>query len=91
MSLSKKEATLSVGLALVSCFLPYLFPPGVWDSIIRISLCLALVWFGCLVAAIIRYRKRGLWFLVGLPFVLYWPFVLFMIGWGCGHDFHQCP
>src|SRR4029077_20661813 len=30
-----------------------------------------------------KSKKRGLWLLVGLPFVLFWPHVFFMISLGC--------
>jgi hypothetical protein len=91
MSLVKKEIEFSLAIAFLACVLPYLFPPGAWDAMILISLCLGLLWLICLVAAMVRYRKKGLWFLVGLPFVLYWPAALFMIGWGCAHDVRNCP
>lgn len=91
MSISKKLAAWSLIIAATSCFLPDLFPPGEWDPIIRICLWVALAWFAVLVICLVRYHKRGLWFLVGAPLVLYWPFVLFMIGWACAHDVHKCP
>jgi hypothetical protein len=90
MSLAKKEVLLSLAIGLVGCLLPYLFQSPD-DRTIRVSFVLALVWLVGLLAALIRYRMKGLWFLVGLPFAVYWPFVLLMIGWGCAHDFHQCP
>jgi L-asparagine transporter-like permease len=91
MGPGRKQAAFSLGTAAASCFLPYLFPPGIWDLIIRISLWLALFWFACLVVAVVRYKKKGLWFRVGFPFVLYWPFVLFLIGWGCQREVRNCP
>jgi len=91
MSISQKVLTWSLVISGVTCVLPYLFPPADWDAIIRISLWLGLAWFATLVIFPFRYRKKGLWFLVGAPLALYWPFVLFMIGWACAHDVHNCP
>jgi hypothetical protein len=91
MSIVQKQAVLSITIACISCFLPYLFPPGEWDLIIRISLWLALAWFGQLVVCLVRYRKKGLWLFIGMPFALYWPFVLFVISWACAHDIRNCP
>jgi hypothetical protein len=30
-------------------------------------------WLVCPIVVLVRHRYKGLWFLVGLPFVLYWP------------------
>jgi hypothetical protein len=91
MSTVQKQTALSITMAGISCFLPYLFPPGEWDSIIRISLMLALAWFGHLAVCLFRYRKEGLWLLIGMPFALYWPFVMIAMSWACSHDVRNCP
>jgi hypothetical protein len=91
MSLAKKEVLQSLAIGLVGSLLPYLFQGRPGDRMIRVSFVLALVWVVGLLAALIRYRKKGLWFLVGLPFAFYQPFVMFVIAWGCARDFHQCP
>src|SRR6476646_2813204 len=72
-------------------FFPYLFPPGRWDVPIRISVCLVLVWFVTLVACIFRFRKKGLWFLVGAPLALYWPLVLLMSAVTCSLGARRFP
>jgi hypothetical protein len=91
MSLAKKEVLLSLAIGLVGSLLPYLFQGRSGDRTIQVSFVLALVWVVGLLAALIRYRKKGLWFLVGLPLAFYQPFVMFVIAWGCARDFHQCP
>jgi hypothetical protein len=91
MNTTRKRIAFSLVIAAAACFLPYLFPPGQWDKVIRISLWLALVWFVLFLFSVIHYRKKGLWFLVGLPLVPYWPFVLFMLAWGCSQDARNCP
>jgi hypothetical protein len=57
----------------------------------RASFALALLWIAFLFIAIFRFRRRGLWLLIGLPFALYWPFIAFLILWGCAHDPQSCP
>jgi len=88
MILAKKEVLLSFGIGLIACLFPYLFRT---DAFILISLSLTLSWLVCLVAALIRYRTRGLWFLVGLPFVLYWPTGLVLMTLACRHNVRACP
>lgn len=91
MTLAKKEVLLSLATGLLGALLPWAFQGHPSDATIRVSLVLAIVWVLGLLAALIRYRSKGLWFLAGLPFAMYWPFVLFMLAWGCARDFHQCP
>lgn len=91
MKTAKAKVLISVSISGLSCGLPFLFPPGEWDYLIRISLWLALLWFAVLIFSIVRYRRNGLWFLVGSPLVLYWPYVLFAIGAACAQDVKSCP
>jgi len=91
MKPTKSQFAVSLGIALLACFLPYLFSPGSRDSFIRYSLGLALVWLVLLLVAFIRYRSRSLWFLLGLPFAFYWPFMLLMLAWNCARNLRQCP
>lgn len=91
MESAKTKVAISLLISGLSCGLPFLFPPGEWDYFIRISLWLALLWSAVLIFSVVRYRKKGLWFLVGLPLVLYWPYVLFAIGAACAHDVKNCP
>jgi len=85
------QIAVSLVISVTACFLPRLFSPGLWDSIIPYSLGLGLLWLGCLVAALIKHKKRGLWFLVGLPFALYWPAVLLIMSAACMSNTRYCP
>lgn len=91
MSLSQRLVVSSLVTAAIACLFPYLFPPGRRDVPIRISVCIGLVWSVTLVACIFRFRKKGIWFLVGAPLALYWPFVLLMIAVTCWLDARHCP
>jgi len=61
------------------------------DNVVKASAFLALLWGVVVLVAVIRFRKRGLWLLLGTPLALYWPFALFMIVWGCAHNIRACP
>ena len=91
MGLSQRLVVSSLVTAAIACFFPYLFPPGRWDVPVRISVWISLVWFVTFVACIFRFRKKGLWFLVGAPLALYWPLVLLMIVVSCSLDARRCP
>jgi hypothetical protein len=91
MNLVTKEILLSLTLGLIACFLPYLVPPGPTDPTVWASLSLGLAWLICLWVALVRYRRKGLWFLVGLPFVCYWPTGLVLMTLACHHNVRACP
>lgn len=57
----------------------------------KISISLTVFWLFLLVAALIQFKKRGLWLLVGAPFALYLPFVFVMMIWACAHNHDACP
>ena len=63
----------------------------VMDSATRVSAVLAMPWLVLLAAALLRFRKKGLWLLTGLPFALYWPLVFLAIGVACGQYVRNCP
>lgn len=39
------------------------------------SFCFATIWLSAFVFALVRYHRRGLWFLVCAPLALFWPIV----------------
>jgi hypothetical protein len=47
--------------------------PFIMDSAARVSFLLAMCWLVLSAVALFRFRKKGLWLLIGLPFTLYWP------------------
>lgn len=91
MNIKGQLVAISLAIAGAACFLPFFFPSGEWDSLIRVSRWLTFAWLLTFVWCVVRYRKKGLWFSVGFPLLLYWPYVLFMIGWGCAHNIKNCP
>jgi hypothetical protein len=82
---------ISLGLALLACLMPLAVKPGNTDLAIRASAIVAAVWLATVTYGIIMFKKRGLWFLVGTPLIAFWPFVLFLIAWGCAHNLRSCP
>src|SRR5258708_33296272 len=51
-----------------------------FDAVIRVSIALGCLWVGIFVFACYRFRSKGLWMLLGAPFVLYWPIWLLLNG-----------
>jgi hypothetical protein len=41
------------------------------------------LWAILVLVAFVRYRLRGLWFLIGMPFALIWPTFGALISWTC--------
>jgi hypothetical protein len=44
-----------------------------------ISILLLVLWFASIVAGLIRFRRRGLWLLLGAPAALFWVFAIFLV------------
>jgi hypothetical protein len=56
-----------------------------------LSIWLTVFWLVLLVVALVKFKKRGLWFLVGTPFALFFPFLVLTLLWACGHNRFACP
>ncbi len=82
---------ISIALALSSCFAPRILFHVDADISLWLGLFLGACWLVLFVVGLFKFRKRGLWLLFGLPFVLFWPYVIFMIVSGCAHDIKACP
>jgi hypothetical protein len=82
---------ISFGLALLAFVTPWAVRPANTDPAIRASAVLAFSWLAVVVYAFIKFKKRGLWFLLGTPLIGFWFFVLFLIAWGCAHNVRACP
>jgi hypothetical protein len=82
---------ISLALAILAFIMPWAAWPAKTDLAIRVSAAIAAGWVATVVYALVRFKKRGLWFLLGTPFVVFWFFVLFMIAWGCAHNLRACP
>lgn len=54
------------------------------------SYSFAVVWCGLQTAALVLRGRRGLWLLLGLPIVLYWPIGFKLLEYACRHDVNAC-
>ena len=86
---------LSLAIALAALFYPFFLGSSFFDNgmdpAIHVSLFLAICWLVLFAVGLFKFRSRGLWLLIGLPFAAYWPFAFFMIAWTCAHDIKACP
>jgi hypothetical protein len=87
----KPLLVISFGLAILAFVTPWAVKPASRDLAIRASAVLAASWFAVVVYAFIKFKRRGLWFLLGTPLIGFWFFVLFVIAWGCAHNVKACP
>lgn len=53
---------------------------------IRLSYSLGVIWLVLLVVAFFRHRWRGIWLLIGLPIVLFWPLAFKLLEYACRHE-----
>jgi hypothetical protein len=60
------------------------------DRAVLASLWLTLLWVALVVYGFFRYKKKGLWLLVGAPAALFWPYVVAVIFWDCFY-YRWCP
>jgi len=81
----------SFGFAILASVTLSVVRPANADSAVRASAAVAVFWVAIVVYAFIRFKKRGLWFLLGTPLVVFWFFLLFVIAWGCAHNVGACP
>ena len=82
---------ISLGLALLAFITPWAVRPGNMDSAITVSAVLAVMWLVVVVFALVRFKKRGLWFLLGTPLIMFWFGVLLLIAVGCAQNVSACP
>ena len=74
---------VSFVLAGSTCGLHFLMDPAREALRFNYSAAFSAAWGLCAIYAILRYRKRGLWVLVGLPFALLWPLIYLGIVLAC--------
>jgi len=71
----------SLAIALAALFYPFfsvlLFLTQEWTQR-PTCLFLAICWLVLFAVGLFKFRSRGLWLLIGLPFAAYWPFAFFM-------------
>ena len=77
--------TLAISLLAAgsSCAIPFVIGPPPGNIQFRYAVVFSAAWSILTTYALVRYRKRGLWALVGLPMALFWPLVLFMLELAC--------
>jgi general stress protein CsbA len=83
---------LSVAVAVLGAVLPFAaqYEPGLTRSWIA-SVCLVLFWLILVVVGLVKFKKRGLWLLIGAPIALFFPFALVTMFWACAHNRFACP
>jgi energy-coupling factor transporter transmembrane protein EcfT len=54
------------------------------------SAILAVAWFALAAYGLAKFKKRGLWFLLGTPFIILW-FVFFLVARACTNNVRNCP
>lgn len=73
---------VSCVVALITAVVPRFFPneaevtAAVWLWVFLWG----VLWCVLLAKGIVRYHWRGLWLLVGLPLMLYWPWIFWQLG-----------
>jgi hypothetical protein len=77
---------VSLAVAAIALAAPLLSGSVGFMTSLKASIFLALLWTIVVLFALIRYRKRGFWLLLGAPVALYWSFVFAWIAWNCAHD-----
>jgi hypothetical protein len=82
--------TLSALVAFLAVIVPRYLGPDV-GLMLRCNLALAVLWGIILVVSIFWYRWRGLWLLLGLPLLVYWPVGFWLLARACAHDPNNCP
>lgn len=78
MSVAEKMTVASLSFGALAFFVPFLVSPTHLKWRIITEICLPILWGGSLVSCLVRFEKAGLWFLVGAPLVVLWPFFLCM-------------
>jgi hypothetical protein len=73
---------LSLAIAFAALFCPFFlrfsfFGAGM-DPAVYVSLFLAICWLVLFAVGLCKFRSRGLWLLIGLPFAAYWPVAFFV-------------
>ena len=81
---------VSLVVACLSGKAPSYRMPLDYDAMISRSIPFAVVWAMIFAACLWRYKKRGLWLLVGAPVALYWPIWLLFNQFPACYYLHNC-
>lgn len=79
-----------MAVALVSAMLPQVIGSIDANWNIRVSYSCATIWFVLQILAVVRHRLRGLWLMIGLPIVLFWPIAFKLLEYACRHNVNAC-
>jgi hypothetical protein len=90
VSATHKLIGMSIAIGLAASLLPtlgFMFVPGPFGMRtalpMLISVSFSVTWLVRFVFVLLRHGKKGLWFLIGLPFGVLWPLWVFAIWWAC--------
>jgi hypothetical protein len=76
------QSPLSLAIAFAALFYPSFLASSFFDAgmdpAIYVSLFLAICWLVLFAVGLFKFRSRGLWLLIGLPFAAYWPLAFFV-------------
>lgn len=91
------RAAITVGLvaAVASCAIPIIgmlpfFRILDAGTTFYVSFLLSAIWLVATVYALAKYRKRGLWSLLGFIPASFWPLFWALISWGCSINRNNC-
>jgi hypothetical protein len=82
--------TASLAIAYLGRQSPSYRMPLDYDAMISKSISFAVAWALILILCLWRYKKRGLWLLVGTPMALYWPIWLLFNHFPSCYYSHNC-
>jgi hypothetical protein len=85
--------TATFSVAFVAYIVPCIasFIPGFDISLLaRPSFVLSAAWFLLLAVTLFRCRWRGLWALIALPLVIFWPCFFSLLS-ACRQNVNNCP
>lgn len=80
----------AMAVALASAAVPQVIGSIDANWNIRVSYFCAAIWFALQTFAIVRHRLRGMWLMIGLPVVLYWPIAFKLLEYACRHNVNAC-
>lgn len=86
----KRLLGVSFVIAGWACFGPRILSRADPFAYGRMVLLFTICWFVLLSVALFRFGRRGLWLLIGLPFVLYWPLFVWMFAKACAENPKGC-
>ena len=73
----------SLAIAFAALFYPSFLGSSFFDAgmdpATYVSLFLGICWLVLFAVGVFKFRSRGLWLLIGLPFAAYWPLAFFMM------------